>query len=87
MLKLLDLKRIRVIEHKKEYHAKLKRAFGKKIKPNEFKVGHLVLKGNVNNIARNDEVKEKIEPNLLDPFVVVEAIGSGAYKLSSMDGK
>jgi len=35
----------------------------------------------------NDEVKGKFEPNWLGPFIVVEKIGKGAYKISSMDGK
>ena len=83
----LDEKRIREIEHQKVYHVKLKRAFGKKIKSKEFKVGDLVLKENINKLATNDEVKGKFKPNWLGPFVVVEAIGSGAYKISSMDGK
>ena len=83
----MDEKRIKEIEHHKVYHAKLKTKFGKKIKAKEFKVGDLVLKDNINKTTTNDEVKGKFEPNWLGPFVVVEAIGSGAYKISSMDGK
>lgn len=40
----LDEKQIKEIEHHKAYHAKMKRAFGKNIKIEEFKVGELVLK-------------------------------------------
>ena len=65
----------------------MKRAFGKKIKPKEFKVRDLVLKENIINTTTNDEIKRKFEPNWLGPFVVVEATRSRDYKLSSMDGK
>jgi len=46
-----------------------------------------VLKENINKIARNDEMKEKFEPNWLGLFVVIDLIRLGAYRLSSMDGK
>ena len=46
-----------------------------------------MLKKNINKIVVNNEVKGKFEPNWLDTFVIVEAIGLGAYKISSMDGK
>jgi len=59
----LDKKRIKAIEHQKVYHAKLKSAFGKKIKAKEFKVGDLVFKENLNKTAANDEIKGKFEPN------------------------
>lgn len=61
-MELLNEKRNRVIEHQKVYHAKLKRAFGKKIKVNNFKMGDLVLK-KINKIATNDETKDKFKPN------------------------
>lgn len=39
------------------------------------------------SITTNDEVKGKFEANWLGPFVCVEDIGSGAYRLSSIYGK
>lgn len=65
----------------------MKRAFGKKVKAKEFKVGDLVLKENINKITINDEAKGKFGTNWLGPFIVMEKIGLGAYKQSSMDGK
>ena len=62
-LESLDEKRIRAIEHQKVYHAKLKRAFGKKIKAKEFKVADLVLIENINKTIANDEAKGNFEPN------------------------
>lgn len=59
-MEALDEKRIKSIEYQKAYHARLKRAFGKRLRPKEFKVGDLVLKENKN---ANDEVKGKFEPN------------------------
>lgn len=55
----LDEKISRAIENQKVYHAKLKRAFRKKIKEKELKVGDLVLKENINKTIANDEVKGK----------------------------
>lgn len=72
-LKSLDEKIIKEIEHQEIYHAKLKRAFGNKIIPKEFKVGEFVLKKNINKIIANDEAKGKFELNWLSPFIVVEA--------------
>jgi len=46
-----------------------------------------VLKVNINKTKANDEAKGKFEPNWLGPYVVIEAIGLGAYRISSMDGK
>lgn len=50
-------------------------------------MGELVLKENKNKTIANDKIKGKFEPNWLGPYVVVDAIGSEAYKLSFMDGK
>jgi len=86
-LERLDEKRIRAIEHQKVYHAKLKRAFAKKIEIKEFKIGDLFLKENINKTKLNEESKGKFKPNWLGPYVVVDAIGLGAYKLSTLDGK
>lgn len=86
-METLDEKRIHAIEHQKSYHAKLKIVFEKNIKPKIFQAGDLVLKININKITTNYEVKGKFEPNWLGPYVVVGAIGSREYKLSSMDGK
>lgn len=58
----MDERRIRAIEHWKVYHAKLKRAFDKKIKAKEFKVGDLVLKENLNKPTTNDDTKAKYGP-------------------------
>jgi len=86
-LELLDEKWIKAIEHHKVYHAKLQRAFGKKIKIKEFKVGDLVFKEYINKIIANDETKWKFEPNWLGPYVVIDSTGSSAYRLSTLDGK
>lgn len=46
-----------------------------------------MLKENINKITSNDKVKGKFEPNWLGPFIFIGAIGSRAYRLSSMDGR
>ena len=46
-----------------------------------------MLKENINKTIANDETKGKFEPNWLDPYIFVDAIGSRTYSLSSMDGK
>lgn len=86
-LESLDEKRIKAIEHQKLYHEKIKRAFGKRIKAKEFKVEDLVLKENINKIIANDETKGKFKSNWSVPYIMIDAIGSGAYRISSMDGK
>jgi len=84
---MLDEKWIRAIEHQNDYHTKIKRAFGNKIKAKEFKIGDLVLKENINKTTTNEEANGKFEPNWLGPYVVFDAIGLGAYRLSTLDGK
>ena len=46
-----------------------------------------MLKENINKTIANKEIKGKFEPNWSGPYVVIDATGSGAYRLSSMDGK
>ena len=61
--------------------------FGKKIKSKDFKIGYLVWKENINKTTVSDEAKGKFEPNWIGPFIFIDAIGSRAYKLLSMDGR
>lgn len=49
-------------------------------------MGDLVIRENINKTITNDKIKGKFEP-LWYVIYVVDAIGLGAYKLSSMDGK
>jgi len=46
-----------------------------------------VLKENINKIIANDETKGKFKSNWSVPYIMIDAIGSGAYRISSMDGK
>lgn len=86
-MEALDEKIIYAIEHQKVYHAKIKRAYEKKVKPKKFHVEDLILKDNINNATTNDEVKGKFEPNWLGPYVIVHNTKLGAYKISIMYGK
>jgi len=43
-LEVLDETRVNTLEHLRVYHSRIQKAYNKKIKTKEFKVGDLVLK-------------------------------------------
>ena len=46
----------------------------------------MVLKENM-KVQADREKKEKFEPTQLGPYVVTTSFGSGAYQLSTLEGK
>ena len=64
----------------------MSRQYNKKMKPQEFQIGDLVLKEN----SRNQTIREKkgkFEANWLGPYVITAVFGSGAYQLSTSNGE
>lgn len=63
-LELLHEKWVNALEHLCVYHFRIHKAYGKKIKAKEFKVGDLVLKEDLTNTkSLKNEKKDKFKPN------------------------
>ncbi|RDY09050.1 Retrovirus-related Pol polyprotein, partial [Mucuna pruriens] len=81
----LDLvQEAREIAHVKEYTIKARaaRKYNQKVIPREFKTGDLVLKKITMTASRN-----KLTPFWEGPFRVVDEVGTGGYKLESLERK
>ena len=52
----------------------------------DFKIGDLVLKENQNVTTLERSQRGKFAPNWMGPYIITHKYGSGAYRLSSMDG-
>ena len=68
------------------YHNCLKHNFNWKVHPCHFQEGDIVLKENM-KVQVDREKKGKFEPTWLGPYVVTTPFGSGAYQLSTLEGK
>ena len=77
-LDLLDEKRQQAYDHLIVYQTHLKRNFNKKVLPQHFHLGDMVLKENM-KVQVDREKKGKFEPTWLGPYVVTASFGSGAY--------
>lgn len=80
LLKELDEKRIRALEHLRAYQQRIKRSYGKKVVPKAFEVGDMVPKENISNTTAKDELKGKFEPNWVGPYIIKEVFGRGSYR-------
>jgi len=79
---------VNALEHLRVYHSRIQKAYSKKIKPKQFKVGDLVLKENLTNTkAIENEKKGRFKPNWIGPYIFIANFGKDVYKLSSIDGK
>lgn len=84
-LELIQERRQNAIDHLKVYQQRMARSYNNKVKPCIFQIGDIVLRENPRN-QQDREKKGKFEPNWLGPFVIVATYGSGAYKLSTLEG-
>jgi hypothetical protein len=83
-LNLIEEKRLTAICHGQLYQKRIKRAFDKKVRPREFKVGELVLK---RIISPHRDPRGKWVPNYEGPYVVKKVFSGGALVLTNMDGE
>ena len=86
-LEALDEKRINALKQLRTYQQRIKRSYGKKVVPKNFEVGDMVLQENISNSTAKDELKGKLEPNWVSPYIIIEVFGRGAYRLSTLDGE
>ena len=84
-LKALDEKRLEPQQRLECYQARLSKAFNKKVKPQSFQVGDLVLavRRPINTTHR---MGNKFLSKWDGPYVVREVYTNGAYKIVDQDG-
>ena len=78
-LDLLEEKREQALKHAEDYQQKTARYYDRKVRPNSFKPGDLVLKKLLP--TRKDFTHGKLGPNWDGPYVVSPIIRLGNYKL------
>lgn len=83
-LNLIDEKRLAAVCHGQVYQKKMRRAFDKRVRPQSYKPGDLVIK---RIILPQGDPRGKWTPVYEGPFVVQKLFSSGAMMLVTMDGE
>ena len=78
-LDLLEEKREQALKHAKDYQREIARYYDRKIRPNSFKPGDLVIKKLL--LARKDPTHRKLGPSWEGPYIVSQVIRLGNYEL------
>ena len=84
-LDLLEEKRELALKRAEDYQQKTTRYYDRKVRPNSFKPGDLLLKKLLP--ARKDPTHGKLGPNWEGPYIVSWIIRLGNYKLQTKEGK
>ena len=84
-LNLLEEKREQALKCAEDYQRKTTRHYDRKVKPNSFKSGDLVLKKLLP--TRKDPTHGKLGPNWEGPYIVSRVIRFSNYKLQTEEGK
>ncbi|KAI5442238.1 hypothetical protein KIW84_011344 [Lathyrus oleraceus] len=83
-LSLIEEKRLVAICHGQLYQQRMKRAFGRKVRPRVYYVGDMVLK---RILPPQNDRRGKWTPHYEGPFVVKKVFSGGALLLTTMDGE
>jgi hypothetical protein len=83
-LNLIDEKRLAAVCHGQIYQRKMRRAFDKRVRPQSYKPGDLVIK---RIILPQGDPRGKWTPVYEGPFVVQKVFSGGAMMLATMDGE
>ena len=83
-LALIDEKRMRAFYHMQGYQKRIAKAFNKKVKSRNLKVGDLVLKELRGEIS---DPRGKMKPRCSRPFVIKRIMLGGAVKITDLDGE
>ena len=82
-LNMMEEKRLRALYNTQGYQRRAMRAFNKKVKPRNIKIGDMVLK---EIRAPVHDPRGKFKPNWSGPFIVKEIYSGGAARLIDIDG-
>ena len=84
-LDLLEEKREQALKRVEDYQRKTTRYYNRKVRPNSFKPGDLVLKKLLP--ARKNPTHGKLRPNLEGPYIISRIIRPRNYELQTEEGK
>ncbi|KAL9230656.1 hypothetical protein vseg_005979 [Gypsophila vaccaria] len=84
-LMLLDERRLNSSSTVQMYQSRLQRAFNKKVRSRNIKVGDLVLKSV--RAPLPVDLRGKFKPNWDGPYIVKEIYSGGAIKITDLDGQ
>ena len=84
-LDLLEEKREQALKRVEDYQRKTTRYYDRKVRPNSFKPGDLVLKKLLP--ARKNPTHGKLGPNLEGPYIISRIIRPSNYELQTKEGK
>ncbi|KAL9224714.1 hypothetical protein vseg_000724 [Gypsophila vaccaria] len=82
---MLDERRLNALSTVQMYQARIQRAFNKKVKTRNIKVGDLVLKSV--RAPLPVDPRGKFKPNWAGPYIVKEIYSGGAVKITDLDGQ
>ena len=84
-LYLLEEKREQALRCAEDYQRKIAQYYDRKVRPNIFKPGDLVLKKLLT--VRKDPTHGKLGPNWEGPYVALRIVLPGNYELQTKEGK
>ncbi|XP_070026497.1 uncharacterized protein [Nicotiana sylvestris] len=83
-LSLIDEKRLATVCHGQLYQKRMAREYNKKVHPQKFEMGQLVLK---RFLPHQAETKGKFAPNRQGPFMVTRVLSNDVLYLTDIEGK
>ena len=83
-INLIDEKRLVAVCHGQMYQKRMIKAFNKKVKPQVYKAGSLVIKW---IILPQGDTRGKWTPRYKEPFVIKKIFSGGVVILTTMDGE
>ena len=79
---MLDEKRLKTLYHIQGYQRRLRKAFDKKVRTRDLKLGDLVLK---EIQAPIQDANGKFKQNWASPYIIKQIYSEGAIKLMDLD--
>ena len=79
---MLDEKRLKALYHIQDYQRRLRKAFDKKVRTRELKLGDLVLKEIRVTVQ---DANGKFKQNWESPYIIKQIYSGGAVKLMDLD--
>ena len=79
---MLDEKRLKALYHIQGYQRRLRKAFDKKVRAKDLKLGDLVLK---EIRAPVQDTNRKFKQNWVGPYIIKQIYSEGAVRLMDLD--
>ena len=79
---ILDEKRLKVLYHIQGYQRRLRKAFDKKVRPRDLKLGGHSVEGNSSPVQ---DANGKFKQNWVGPYIIKQIYYGGAVRLMDLD--